>query len=72
MPCCYPGAERDSYLPKGETQFTGKADFQDCANPWQVNAFEALLTYHYRHGMKPDNKKWCDDIGFVVWRDSLP
>ncbi len=60
-----PESERDSYLPKGELQFDSKADFTDCASRSPVNHLEALFTYHYRHGMKPENKKWLEEKGYI-------
>lgn len=63
--------ERQVYLPKGELQFSAKADFLDCASRSPVNHYEALFTYHYRHGMLPENKKWFEEKGYVVWRDGL-
>lgn len=60
-----PEAERDQYLPKGETQFSTKTDFYDCATRSPVNHFEALFTYHYQHKMLPENKKWLEGNGYL-------
>ena len=60
-----PERERDAYLPVGETQFSKRDDFQDCASRSPVNHLEALFTYHYKHGMKPENKKWLEDNGYI-------
>lgn len=59
-----PSAERENYLPKGETQFNQVTDFQDCASRSPVNHLEALFTYHYLHGMKPENKQWMEQRGY--------
>lgn len=58
--------EREAYLPIGELQFDSFVDFNDCASRSPVNHLEALFTYHYTHAMKPANKKWMEDEGYVV------
>lgn len=60
-----PLAERDQYLPVGETQFDAYADFTDCASRSPVNHMEAIFTYHYLHAMLPENKKWFEDNSYV-------
>lgn len=60
-----PLAERELYLPIGETQFDAFADFTDCASRSPVNHLEALFTYHYRHSMKEENKLWMETKGYV-------
>jgi hypothetical protein len=60
-----PVAERENYLPLGETQFDQYADFTDCASRSPVNHLEALFTYHYEHGMLPENKKWMEEQGYA-------
>lgn len=60
-----PAAEREQYLPLGETQFDQFVDFTDCASRSPANHLEAVFTYHYQHEMKPENKKWLEDNGYV-------
>jgi len=60
-----PEAEREAWLPQGELQFSKLSDFMDCASRSPVNHFEGLFTYHYTHDMKPENKKWLEDSGYV-------
>ncbi len=60
-----PPEERINYLPVGETQFDKFTDFNDCASRSPVNHLEALFTYHYKHGMKPENKQWMEKNGYV-------
>lgn len=61
-----PPSLRAQYLPAGETQFDQYADFTDCASRSPVNHLEAQLTYHYQNGgMRPENKKWLEDTGFI-------
>lgn len=60
-----PNEEREIWMPKGEGQFSKNADFNDCATESPTNECEALLTYHFHHGMLPENKQWFRDIGFV-------
>lgn len=60
-----PEAERDQYLPIGETQFDLVTDFTDCASRSPVNHLEAVFTYHFLHEMKPENKQWFLDKGYV-------
>src|SRR4051794_29919601 len=59
-----PEAERDAYLPQGELQ-RGVDDFKDCATRSPTNHLEMLFTYHYKHGMRPENKKWLEDNGYI-------
>jgi len=60
-----PEAERDKWLPVGETQFSNRDDFKDCATRSPLNHAEALFSYHYMHGMLPANKQWFVDNGYV-------
>lgn len=60
-----PAAEREAYLPVGETQFDQYTDFTDCASRSPVNFLESLFTYHYQHAMLPENKKWMEDQGYA-------
>ncbi len=60
-----PPEERENYLPTGETQFDKFTDFSDCASRSPVNHLEALFTYHYKHGMKEENKQWMEKNGYV-------
>ena len=60
-----PEKERNQWLPVGELQFNGGVDFTDCASRSPVNHLEALFSYHYAHEMKPENKKWLEDQGYV-------
>lgn len=64
-----PIKERPLWLPFGETQFDMLTDFFDCASRSPVNHYEGLFTYHFHHGMKPENQQWCHDQGLVVIRD---
>jgi len=62
-----PPEERDAYFPQGEVQFSNRADFVDCATRnGPVEQLEALLNYHYLHGMKPENKQWLRDKGYIL------
>lgn len=61
-----PVDQREAYLPAGETQFDQFVDFTDCASRSPVNHYEALFSYHYAHDMKPENKKWLEDQGYVL------
>lgn len=61
-----PLAERDQWLPVGETQFDALVDFNDCASRSPVNHLEALFTYHYNHAMKPENKQWLYEEGYYM------
>lgn len=63
--------ERVSYLPQGELQYDSKVDFTDCASRSPVNHLEAIFTYHYQHAMKPENKKWLVDKGYIVFKNGL-
>ena len=61
-----PYDERERYLPHGELQNIGEEKY-DCASRSPNNHLEALFTYHYDHNMHPDNKKWLEQNGYVVW-----
>lgn len=61
-----PLKERLFYQPKYELQ-KGREDFMDCATRGPINKYETQFEYAYKNGlMKPENKKWFEDIGFVV------
>jgi hypothetical protein len=60
-----PRSEREQYLPIGETQFDAYGDFQDCATRSPINHLEALFTYHYQHGISPENEAWLDEQGYA-------
>lgn len=60
-----PEDQRDAYLPVGETQFDQFTDFTDCASRSPVNHYEALFSYHYDHLIKPENKRWLEDNGYI-------
>ncbi len=59
-----PLAERERYLPVGEDQNIGEEKFF-CASASPLNALASLLTYHYQHGMAPDNKRWLQNNGYT-------
>lgn len=60
-----PEKERTQWLPVGELQFSGGVDYTDCASRSPVNHLESLFSYHYAHTMKPENKKWLEDQGYI-------
>lgn len=60
-----PPAERSNWLPVGEVQ-KGAEDTMDCASRGPTNVLEAIFTYHYTHAMKPENKAWLLEQGYVA------
>lgn len=63
---------REQYLPIGEVQ-RGSTDTNDCASRGPVNFLEAEFTYAYHNGlMKPENKQWLVDNGYVTPPSSKP
>lgn len=58
-------SERTDYLPSGELQ-RGKEDFSDCVTRGFLNSLEAQFNWLYRNDkLKPENKKWLEDKGYV-------
>lgn len=67
-----PLTERDNYLPWGELQ-RGREDFMDCASRDPHNTLELFFNYAYRNNlMKPENKVWLFNKGYIVFHDGLP
>lgn len=66
-----PESERGDYLPIGEVQGVAQ-DTSDCATRSPANGYEIQFTYLYRNDkLKPENKKWLDDNGYVTVRPDL-